>query len=420
MEEISSTERKVEVTLPKEEVTGKIEEVYKEVKKNAKIRGFRPGRAPRQVIEAHYKDYIFQETSSRLISESLTKALEEVSLNPISKPHVTPDKVAPDKDFHYSAVFEIIPAFEAKDYLRVQLKKKKPQEVTEEDVEKAIEELRRGLAEISPVEEEREVRAGDYLIIDYRGFAKEKPLKELSSSDVQVATGEEKLMKEFEENLYGMRKGEEKEFEITYPEDFQMKNLAGERIKFRVKLKDILEKKLPGVDDEFAKDVGEENLGELKKKIRGDLGKKVAQQIEEKLKKNLIEELLKRNPVEVPSILIEDEYRRLLREFVLSFQRQGIQLPPIGEEARGKFRERAINNLKAAFIFGDIAKKEGIGVSDEEVDEKLREIASNADLEFENVKEVYVKRGLVEDLKSRAIEEKIISFLLEKADIQEA
>ncbi len=237
---------------------------------------------------------------------------------------------------------------------------------------------------------------------------------------MQVATGEEKLMKEFEENLYGMREGEEKEFEITYPEDFQMKNLAGERIKFRVKLKDILEKKLPVVDDEFAKDIGEENLEELKKKIRRDLEKEVAQQIEEKLKKNLIEELLKRNPVEVPSIFIEDEYGRLLKEFAFGFQRQGIPLPPIGEEAREKFRERAINNLKTAFIFGDIAKKEGIEVSDEEVDEKLKEIARDANLEFENVKEGYVKRGLIEGLRSRAIEEKIISFLLEKADFQEA
>ncbi|MBF8303613.1 MAG: tig, partial [Candidatus Dadabacteria bacterium] len=141
VESLSNTEMKVEVFIPKEEVTGKIEEVFKELERDAKIKGFRPGKAPRRVIEAAYGSYIFEEVSSRLVSQSFEKALEEVSIIPISRPRITKDKIERDKEFHYTAVFEVIPEFEVKDYIGIELKKEK-REVKEEDLALVLNQLR--------------------------------------------------------------------------------------------------------------------------------------------------------------------------------------------------------------------------------------------------------------------------------------
>src|SRR3990172_8529155 len=279
VESLSNTEMKVEVFIPKEEVTGKIEEVFKELERDAKIKGFRPGKAPRRVIEAAYGSYIFEEVSSRLVSQSFEKALEEVSIIPISRPRITKDKIERDKEFHYTAVFEVIPEFEVKDYTGIELKKEK-REVKEEDLALVLNQLRERGAQAKPIGEDREVRTGDYLIIDYVGVVDGKPIKDLKAKDAQVIVGDKRLMAEFEDNLIGIKKGEEKEFEITYPEDFQMKDVAGKKVKFTVTVKEILERILPELDDEFSKDLGEENLEGLKKRIRGDLEKRFNKEFE--------------------------------------------------------------------------------------------------------------------------------------------
>src|SRR3990172_5453889 len=262
VESPSNTERRVEVFIPKEEVIGKLEEVYKELEREAKIKGLRPGKAPRRVIEATYGGYIIEEVSSRLVSQSFEKALEEVSIIPISRPRITKDKIERDKEFHYTAVFEIIPEFEVKDYIEIELKKQ-IREVKEEDIERVLNQIRERGAQAKPIGEDREVRTGDYLIIDYVGTVDGKPIKDLKAKDAQVIVGDKKLMAEFKYNLISIRKGEEKEFEITYAEDFQMKDVAGKTVKFTVTVKEIIEKILPELDDDFSDLKGEEKEFEI-------------------------------------------------------------------------------------------------------------------------------------------------------------
>ena len=415
VESLSNTERKVEVFIPKEEVIGKLEEVFKELEREAKIKGFRPGKAPRRVIEATYGGYIFEEVSSRLVSQSFEKALEEVSIIPISRPRITKDKIERDKEFHYTAVFEIIPEFEVKDYIEIELKKQ-IREVKEEDIERVLNQIRERGAQAKPIGEDREVRTGDYLIIDYVGTVDGKPIKDLKAKDAQVIVGDKKLIAEFEDNLIGIRKGEEKEFEITYAEDFQMKDVAGKKVKFTVTVKEIIEKILPELDDDFSKDLGEENLEGLKKKIREDLEKRFNKESEERLKGELIKVLLGRNPLDVPPSLIENETLRLKREFSLNLERQGLKLPALNEEVEGNFRNRAEQNVKASIILGAIARKEGVQVDEDEVDNKLIEISKTAAVPFQKVREIYEKNNMVDSLKASLVEDKVLNFLIEKSD----
>ena len=415
VESPSNTERRVEVFIPKEEVIGKLEEVFKELEREAKIKGFRPGKAPRRVIEATYGSYIFEEVSSRLVSQSFEKALEEVSVIPISRPRIIKDKIERDKEFHYTAVFEVIPEFEVKEYIGIELKKQK-REVKEEDVERVLNQLRERGAQAKPIGEDREVRTGDYLIIDYVGTLDGKPVKDLKAKDAQVIVGDKRLMAEFEDNLIGMKKGEEKEFEFTYPEDFQMKGVAGKTIKFTATVKEILEKILPELDDDFSKDLGEENLEGLKKKIREDLEKRVNKEFEDKLKGELIKVLLERNPFDVPPSLIENEALRLKREFALNLERHGVKLPVLNDEAEGGFRERAEQNVKVSIILGAIARKEGVQVDEDEVDNKLIEISKSAAVTFQKVREIYEKNNMIDSLKASLVEDKVLNFLIEKSD----
>ncbi|HSE83509.1 MAG TPA: trigger factor [Thermodesulfobacteriota bacterium] len=417
-ESLSNTEKKVEIFIPAEQVKGKIEEVIKELQLKARIKGFRPGKVPRKVIEGMYGDSIFEEVSSRLISESFEKALDENSVIPVSRPQVTKDKVEPDKEFHYTAVFEVIPDFEPKDYAGIELKKER-QEVKEEDIERTLNELRERAVEAKPLGEEREARKGDFVVVDYEGFLDGKSVKELKQDDAQFPLGEGQLIAEFEDNIAGMKKGEEREFQVTYSEDFQMKEVAGKTVNFRVRLKDIRERVLPEIDDEFAKDVGEEDLEGLKKKIRENLEKRFEKESKDKLNEELINMLIERNPVDVPQSMIENELARLKRELAFNLQRHGLQIPQLNQEAEGQFMERAVHNVKASLIMGAIARKEGVKASDEEVNNKLTETAASLRLPIERVREVYEKNDMIEGLRARLIEEKVIDFLLEKSNVAE-
>jgi trigger factor len=418
VEALSSTEKKVEVFIPVEEVKEEMEKVFREFQKKAKIRGFRPGKIPRNLIETVYRDDVLNEVSSRLISESFENALKELSVTPVSRPRITADKVERDNDFHYTAVFEVIPEFELKYYIGIELKKEK-YEVKDEDVERALNQLRERGAEAKPLETEREVRKGDYVIVDYEGRLDGKTIKDLKRTDTQFLVGEGNLIAEFEDNLAGMREGEEKEFEVTYPEDFQMKEVAGKTVKFDLKVKKILGRVLPELDDDFAKDLGQENLEGLKKKIREDLEKKLYEDSQNKLRGELMKILREKNPVDVPASLVESEAIRLKREFVNNFQRHGVEAPPLTEEAEEKFRERATRSLKTSIIVGEIAKKEGIKVEDREVDDKLAEIAKSFEVPFEKVREVYESNNMIGSLEAGLIEDKVFNFLLEKSNIEE-
>lgn len=418
VESLSNTERKVEVFIPLEEVAAKIEEVFNEIKKSAKIKGFRPGKAPRKIIEAAYGSYIFDEVSSKLISGSLNKALEEASVIPISRPQIASDKVEQDKEFHYVATFEVIPDFEVGDYAGIELKKEK-HGVKDEDVERTMNRIREQSAQAKPIEGDREVRSGDYLIIDYAGFIDGKLVKDLQAKDFQVVVGEKKLIAKFEDNLIGMKKGEEREFEITYPEDFHMRDVAGKIVRFTVNVKEVLDRILPDLDDEFAKDLGEESLEGLKKKIREDLGNRLEIESEERLRGDIVKTLIEKNSFDVPQSLIENEMIRMRREFAYNLKRHGIQIPELNRDGEGKLRDRAVDNVKASIILGAIARKEGIEVEEKEIEGKLAEISRSVRIPFDKVREFYEKNNMVEGLEARLIQDKVLQFLIEKSNVEE-
>lgn len=418
VETLSSTERKLDVFLQPERVKEKLEEVFEEFQKSAKVRGFRPGKVPRRVIESIYGKQIFNEASSRLVSDSFQDALQEASVTPVSRPNLTTDELDADKEFHYSAVFEIIPDFEVDDYIGIELKREKI-DVEEDEVSMVLERLRNRSAEAKPIETDRGAAKGDFVIIDYEGILEGRSLEELKKSDVQFVIGEGQLIPEFEDAIIGLKKAEVAKFDVSYGEDFQVREAAGKTVNFELRLKDILDRILPDLDDEFAKDLGEENLESFKSKIREDLEKRHQADSSNKLRTDLIKKLIENKTFDLPNSLVEEESMRLKREFLINLQRQGLRVPDLDEKAEKSITDRATVNVKSSIVLGAIAKKEGIDVTSGDVDRRLSEISKSFEVPYEQVREAYQSNNMLDGLRASIREEKVVNFLLEKSKIEE-
>jgi trigger factor len=419
IENLSGTERKVDVVIPVEVVKEKRDEVFGEIRKNARIKGFRPGKAPAGVIESVYRKEILGETATRLVTESLEEALKEVSAHPISRPQINPpDLFETDKDFHYSAVFEVLPVFELSEYKGLPLKKEM-HEVRDEDVEHTIEHLIEHRAEVKPYEEEKAVEKGDVAIVDFEGFLEGEPVKDLKRSGLQFLVGHDRLIPEFEENVIGMKKGETKEFDVSYGEDFQVKEAAGKAVHYKFSVKDVLKRTLPELNDELAKEVGMENVAALRERVREDLKNQSEQQSQGALRQQVVDALVDSVTVDAPPSLVNEEVARLARNMIQSLRQRGLKIDTLDDASKAALAERALRNVKTSIILAEIRKKEDIKVTDEDIDKSLSGIAATYNMPTQQVREVYRQNDLLEGLEASLAEQKVIDFIIENATIEE-
>lgn len=419
IENLSGTERKVDVVIPVEVVKEKRDEVFGEIRKSAKIKGFRPGKAPASVVESVYRKEILGETATRLVTGSLEEALKEVSAHPISRPRINPpDVFETDKDFHYSAVFEVLPVFELAEYKGLPLKKE-VHEVKDEDVEHTLEHLIEHRAEVKPYEEEKAVEKGDVAIVDFEGSLDGVQVKDLKRSGLQFLVGHDRLIPEFEENVIGMKKGETKEFDITYGEDFQIKEAAGKAVRYKFSVKDVLKRTLPELNEELAKELGKEDVASLKEQIKEDLKKQTEQQSEGKMRQQVVDALVDRNTVDAPPSLVHEEVARLARNTIQSLRQRGLNIQMLDDASKAALADRALRNVKTSIILAEIAKKEDIKVTDEDIDKSLSGIAATYNMPTEQVRGIYRENNLLDGLEASLAEQKVIDFIIENAAIEE-
>ena len=420
MENLSDTQRKLQVIVPADVVKQERNAVFKEIYQVAKVKGFRPGKAPVNVVEAMYKSEILSETMQKLLSNTLEDALREAEVNPINRPEITPpDAIEEDKDFEYTVLFEVLPEIELGQYKELKLKKDK-QAVKDEDVDQAILHLREHKAEVKPYEKKKAVKDGDVVIVDFEGSLDGEPLKDLKRENVQFIVGEKKMIPEFEENVMGMKKEEEKEFDVTYDESFPVEEARGKAVHYVLKLKDVLKRTMPKANDELAKGIGLESMDELKTKIKEDLGRQLEQQAETKLRKELMDILVENNPsVEAPGSLVQQEAERLVQSVKQNMQQRGVPEMDLDEKTLEEIGNHAVRNVKASLVLGEISRKEKISVSEEEIKESLSNIAQSYNMNTEQIRELYEKNNLLEGLEGNLAEQKVIDFIIENAEVDE-
>jgi trigger factor len=420
MENLSETQRKLQVTIPAEVVKEERDTIFSEIYKVAKVKGFRPGKAPVKVVENMYKSEILSETMQKLLSKTLEEALREAQVNPINRPEVTPpDNLELDKDFEYTVVFEVLPEIELGQYKKLKLKKEKSV-VKEEDVELSIKHLCEHKAETTPYEKKKAVKDGDVVIVDFVGSLDGEPLEDLKRKDVQFVIGENKMIPEFEEAVLGMKKEEEKEFDVTYDDTFPIEHARGKAIHYVLKLKDVLKRTLPKVDDELAKSIGIESLEELKIKIKEDLGGQLEKQAQTKMRRELMDLLVAENPsISAPQSLVEQEAERLVQSVQQNAEQQGLPPMELSEDQLKEIKDHAERNVKASLVLGEISRKEEISVSDEDINENLSSIAQQYNMGTDQIRELYEQHNLLEGLMATIAERKVIDFIVENADIDE-
>ncbi len=420
VEEISSINKKINIEIPLEQVTKEVESFYQQVGKQAKIKGFRPGKIPRGILERHFKDYVKSEVIQKLIQETYPAALSEKDLHPVSPPVIDPGELESGKPFQYSATVEVKPEIKIDGYIGLNIEGKK-ESAKEEEVEERLKGLQNLHAQLKTVPELRPVQSGDHVIIDYEARMDNKPLEEGKAVDFTVEVGGGRFIPALEEKMIGLKPEEEREIEVPFPEDYGYKKWAGKTVSFFVKVKEIKEKVLPSLDDEFAKDLGDyASLEDLKAKLKEEIEKEKELILDRQLKDQMIEQLIQANSFEIPESMVVEQAKALVSDTKLRLASQGVALKNLNipeEKLQEDYREVAQKRVRTYLILEKIATQEGITVTDEETDERLQSISERTHQKFDVVKRYYEKNGLIPELKTGILTDKTLNFLLEKANI---
>jgi trigger factor len=420
IEEISSIKKKVSVEIPEDQIAKEVDSFYKDLGKKAKIKGFRPGKVPRNILERYFKDYVKAEVVQKLIQDTYPQALSEKDLQPVSPPTIDPGEFEHGKPFQYSVVIEVKPDIKLEGYTGLKIEGKK-EEVKDEEIGERLKALQNLHANLKTISDARPIQAGDYVIIDYEASLDGKPLEGGKAIDFTVEVGSGQFIPAFEEKLIGMKPEGESDLEVSFPEDYGYQKWAGKTISFHVKIKEIKEKILPPLDDEFAKDLGDySSFEELKTKLRGEIEKEKELALERQFKDQMVDQLLAANPFEVPQSLVEEQTKALVSDTKLRLAAQGLELKNLGmteEKLQGDYKAMAEKQVRTFLILEKIAGQEGISVTDEEADDRLREISERMHQKFDVVKRYYEKNGLLPEVKTGILRDKTLNFLLEKANL---
>ena len=422
--EIDPVTVELEVQVPWERVKKGLDAGYGKLQKSAKVRGFRKGKVPRNVLKQLYGRQVDGEVVATLIEEGLLAAVQEHELAVVASPEVDDlPRIESGQPLAFKAKLEVRPKVD--DVVTDGLELKRPSsEVADEAVMKEIEAMREKHAEIQTPEEERPAKEGDILTIDYvvEVDGEEKP--EMNATGREVELGSGRLLPEFEEGLTGKKAGESAEIRIAYDEENTgAEELKGKRALFKVEVKELREKVLPELDDEFAKDVGEyETLDELKAKVRADLEKAANERSDSAVREQVVEQLVQKNEVPVPPSLVQQQLQSMRQElaFLMQYMGQmGGNLADLGLGDEDEMAQRAENKVRAALLMGAVAKQQELKVEAEEIEAKLAEIAEQSGKHIAKVRVEYAGERR-ESLENKILEDKILDYLMSRATVTDA
>jgi trigger factor len=422
VEQISEITSRVNVELPGEAVSRQLKKVYNRLNRSAKVRGFRPGKVPLTILKRHYGDQVNQEVGLDLINETLMEAVAQTGMEVVSQSDLDREPLQEGEPFRYSFVVEVKPEVHARDYKNISAKRP-PVVVSDEEVAAELALRREANFHLASLKEPRPIQEGDHAILDFQTFVDGKPLPDGEAKGFHLEVGSNRFNPEFENELIGASKGEEKEIQVAFPVDYGNKNLAGKKAIFQVSVKDIKEKVLPELNDEFAKNLGAfENLEDLRAAVRQELENNKKKRIDDEVWVQICDELLDRNPFEVPKSMVEQELQRMLDTIQYRLSSQNLTLEQAGmdeETFKERNREMAERRVRTSLLLERISHQEKIEISDEELEQGLRETAEKMNQPYDKVRDFYQRSNMMDSYRHQLLEEKVIHFLQDQADIVE-
>ena len=399
-----------EFTMKNEDFRKAVDAAFKKNAKYFKVPGFRNGKVPRNVVEKYYGEEVLYET---VIEDNVDKmyldAVKENNIEPVSRPELDVKEIGKDKDFVFTVTVYVKPEANVKEYKGIEVKKFDTK-VTDKDIDAEIEKQRDNNARIATVED-RELKQNDISTIDFEGFVDGVAFEGGKGENYELTIGSGQFIPGFEDQLVGMKIGEEREINVKFPEDYHAENLNGKDAMFKVKLISIKEKILPDVDDEFVKDISEfETLEEYKKDVEKKLQEQKESQAKADKETQVLDKIVENTEVVIPDSMIEDEINQMVEQFAANLSYQGLTIDKYCEymgttkdDFKQTLRPQAEKDVKLKLALEFIAKAENVKVEDTEIDEKIKELAEeygneNAEslLKNENVRN-YMKEKLLQD-----------------------
>jgi trigger factor len=406
--------REVSVEIPADVVAEETENFVRKYQKLARLPGFRKGKTPATIIKQRFGGDLRSEVLESLVPKYLREAISKQKLEPISQPAITELKMEEGKPWTFKAAFEIMPEIKLADYSDVK-PEKKDVNVSDKEVEEALDQLREQQASFDPVED-RVIEEKDYAQVSFVGTPKGEG-QPVNVDDIMVEIGGINTVAEFSDNLRGANAGDVREFDVSYPEDFQDKRLAGKTVHYAVTIKSIKKKTLPELNDDFAKGMGNEfsSLDELRKRIHSNMEAERKHSVEHEGKDKLVEELVKRNDFPVPEALIERQIDTRLERGLRALAAQGMRAEDMRKmdmpRLRAGQREGAIREVKASLILEKVAEKETIEISDDEVQKEIDALAAQTQQTPAEIRARLTRDGALERIKDRMRNEKALDLL---------
>ena len=420
----SAVKKKVSIEIPQADVAKELDSAYRELKKNAKVKGFRPGKTPRNVLERLYGKEVRADVSSRLIQEAFLEVLKDSEMNVVGMPQIDPPELRADGPYAFDAVVEVRPELENLKIGGFKLKRTlyRP---TEEELEAQIQMLRKNLAKMEPVEDDRAAAAGDVVLVDYEGSKDGQPFTETQkTTDFSMKIGDGLIHKDFDDQVVGMKSGDEKTFNVTFPGDYYNDKLAGLEIAFDVTLKEIRQEVLPEIDDAMAKRLGKfESLDELRKQIEENLSKGYAKRQEQELHEQVFTALLDQQTFEVPDAMVAHELESIVSEAQQSFSYHNTSMEELGltkEALEEKYRDTAVKQVRRHLLLGKIIEQENMELSDEDLEKGYADMAASFNQPVDMIKQFYAQHpDRVDIFKHTLLEKQAINLIIEKSEIEE-
>ena len=426
VENVSPVERKVTIEVDPDRVAKELEQAYVGLGRRVKLRGFRPGKAPRKVLERNFRAEVESEVAEKIVQATFAEAVRVEDIDVVAPPHVSiSEGVAEGKPLRYTARVEVKPKIEPKDYKGLSVKRRPPT-VTDDQVAAEITRIQDAMAQLVPVEGRFDAQEGDWAVVDHEGTIEGKPFEGARAEGVTVKVAPGSVTEGNLEALKGKKLGDVVEIEEPFPADHRVEALRGKVAKMKVTLKALKARQLPAVDDALAKSLGVEGvetLEQLRARIRSDLQKREDRRAENELKDALVKAALEKNEFEVPPALVERAIDGMLEGAAERFARQGIDIQQLGLDygrMRGDLREQALLQVRGRLLLESIADAEKIEVTDDDLQAEVTRIAGELGIPLAQAQQQMRSAQARDALKSKIREDKAMSILSSAATIQEA
>lgn len=418
LETLSSLERRLSVTLPLDKVNTEIESRLKRLARTVKLHGFRPGKVPMKIVEQQYGGQVRQEVLGDAVQQSFGEAVKEKNLRVAGYPRIEVKQGdIPAGQFEYIATFEVYPEFALGEVGQAKIERPVV-EVGEAEIDKTIDILRKQRTHYHAVE--RGAQAQDQVLIDYRGTMGGEAFEGGSATDQNVLLGGGQLLADFEKNLTGMKAGEQREFDLRFPDDYHGKEVAGKDARFAVTVKQVQEPHIPEADAAFAKSLGiaDGDLGKMREDVKANLEREVKRRAESRVKDQVMKSLLDATKVEVPRALVDMEIERLMQNMRHDLEQRGLKADqvPMPKEA---FEPEAVRRVTLGLILAETVRMNKLEAKPDQIKTVVQEYAQSYEKPDEVVRWYYQQQDRLREVESIVLEDNVVQWALSKARVED-